>query len=174
MCGFPLYSLTSLPLAASVPNPAGVKKQLTGAFSEKLLEPMAKTLLSLGTQSAWLVHGKDGTDEISSCDLTQVVEIKNATIKKFTFNPVEYGFKLQPFGELIGGDPVFNASKLEHLLEGEPGAYRDSVLLNAAAAIYISGATNDIKEAINFAIRSIDEGNALNKLNELKKFSSKE
>ena len=155
-------------------NPAGVTKQLTGAFSEKLLEPMAKTLLSLGTQSAWLVHGKDGTDEISSSDLTEVVEIKNGTIKRFTFNPVEYGFKFQPFRELIGGDPVFNASKMKYLLDGELGPYRDSVLLNSAAAIYISGATNDIHEAINFAIKSIDEGKALNKLNELKKFSSKE
>ena len=155
-------------------NPAGVTKQLTGAFSEKLLEPMAKTLLSLGTQSAWLVHGKDGTDEISSSDLTEVVEIKNGTIKRFTFNPVEYGFKFQPFRELIGGDPVFNASKMKYLLDGELGPYRDSVLLNSAAAIYISGATNDIKEAINFAIKSIDEGKALNKLNELKNFSSKE
>ena len=152
-------------------NPAGVKKQLTGTFSETLLEPMAKTLLSLGTESAWLVHGGDGTDEISISDLTKIVEIKDGIIKRFTLNPTDFGFKLKPFSELVGGNPEFNAAQLMNLLEGQSGAYRDSVLLNSAAAIFISGLANNLKEGIILAERSIDEGKALNKLNQLKKTS---
>ena len=152
-------------------NPAGVKKQLTGTFSETLLEPMAKTLLSLGTESAWLVHGGDGTDEISISDLTKIVEIKDGIIKRFTLNPTDFGFKLKPFSELVGGNPEFNAAQLMNLLEGQSGAYRDSVLLNSAAAIFISGLANNLKEGIILAERSIDEGKALNKLNQLKKIS---
>lgn len=152
-------------------NPAGVKKQLTGTFSETLLEPMAQTLLSLGTESAWLVHGGDGTDEISISDLTKIVEIKDGIIKRFTLNPTDFGFKLKPFSELVGGNPEFNAAQLMNLLEGQSGAYRDSVLLNSAAAIFISGLANNLKEGIILAERSIDEGKALNKLNQLKKTS---
>ncbi|MAI97143.1 MAG: anthranilate phosphoribosyltransferase [Rhodobacteraceae bacterium] len=152
-------------------NPAGVKKQLTGTFSESLLEPMAQTLLSLGTESAWLVHGGDGTDEISISDLTKIVEIKDGIIKRFTLNPTDFGFKLKPFSELVGGNPEFNAAQLMNLLEGQSGAYRDSVLINSAAAIFISGLANNLKEGIILAERSIDEGKALNKLNQLKKIS---
>ena len=154
-------------------NPAGVKKQLTGAFNQSVLEPMAQTLLSLGTKSAWLVHGSDGTDELSISGLTYVIELKNGLINKFTINPKDFGLKIYPFSELIGGDPAYNASKLLSVLSGEKCAYRDSVILNSAAAIYISGKTRDFKLGIIEAIKSIDEGKAIYKLNELVNFTKK-
>ena len=153
-------------------NPAGVKKQLTGAFSKDLLKPMAQTLLALGTEAAWLVHGNDGTDEISISDSTNVVELKDNTIRKFTLNPKDYGFKSHSFEDLIGGSPDYNAAQLKALLEGETGVYRDSVLLNSSAAMYIAGLVKNLDEGILLASKSIDEGKALNKLNELRKISS--
>ena len=123
-------------------NPAGVKRQLTGAFDKNLLEPMAQTLLSLGTKKAWLVHGSDGTDELSISGLTYVIELKNGSI-----------------------------NKLKSLLSGKKSAYRDSVILNSAAAIYISGMVDNLEMGINEATKSIDKGTALSKLNELIKFS---
>ncbi len=154
-------------------NPAQVTKQLTGVFDKTLLESMAQTLLSLNTDSAWLVHGDDGTDEISISGVTHVVEIKNGTMTKFILNPIDHGLKLHPFKELIGGSPHHNASQLRALLSGKLGAYRDSVLLNSAAAIYIAGRVRNLKEGILLASKSIDEGKALKKLNELKGLSSK-
>ena len=152
-------------------NPAGVKKQLTGAFSTELLEPMAQTLLALNTETAWLVHGHDCTDEISITNLTDIVEVKKGSINRFTLDPRDYGFKLHPFTELIGSNPAYNATQLESLLKGKPGGYRDSVILNSAAAIYIAGAAQDLHEGILLATKSIDEGKALRKLNELRQFT---
>ncbi len=152
-------------------NPAGVKRQLTGAFDKNLLEPMAQTLLSLGTKKAWLVHGSDGTDELSISGLTYVIELKNGSINKFTLDPTDYGLTIHPFNKLIGGDPKYNASELKSLLSGKKSAYRDSVILNSAAAIYISGMVDNLEMGINEATKSIDKGKALSKLNELIKFS---
>ena len=103
-------------------NPADVKIQLTGAF-DKLLEPMAQTLLSLGTKSAWLVHGGDGTDELSVSGISYVM-IKNGLINKFTINPNDLGITTHPFGQLIGGDSKYNASELKHSYQAK-SAYRD-------------------------------------------------
>ena len=152
-------------------NPAGVKRQLTGAFDKNLLEPMAQTLLSLGTKKAWLVHGSDGTDELSISGLTYVIELKNGSINKFTLDPNDLGFTIHPFNKLIGGDPKYNASELKSLLSGKKSAYRDSVILNSAAAIYISGMVDNLEMGINEATKSIDKGTALAKLNELINFS---
>ena len=152
-------------------NPAGVKIQLTGAFDKKLLEPMAQTLLSLGTKSAWLVHGGDGTDELSISGISYVVEIKNGLISKFKVNPKDLGFTTHPFSELVGGDPKYNASEFMALLSGKKSAYRDSVILNSAAAIYLSGVVENLEAGIIKATNSLDNGFALSKLNELRNFS---
>ena len=152
-------------------NPAGVVRQLTGAFDKKLLEPMAQTLLSLGTKTAWLVHGSDGTDELSISGFSYVIELKNGSINKFTLDPSDFGLTIHPFNKLIGRDPKYNALELTSLLSGKKSAYRDSVILNSAAAIYISGKVDDLITGINEAIKSIDNGIALNKLNELVSFS---
>ena len=141
-------------------NPAGVKRQLTGAFHESLLRPMAETLLALGTEAAWLVHGSDGTDEITICGPTAVVAVESGTIREFTLTPADAGLEEHPFEAIRGGSPEENADALRRLLDGETGAYRDAVLLNAAAALLVAGRVDDLKAGVEKARESIDSGAA--------------
>ncbi|NIP76997.1 MAG: anthranilate phosphoribosyltransferase, partial [Xanthomonadales bacterium] len=141
-------------------NPAGVKFQLTGAFSEALLRPMVETLKMLGTEGAWLVHGSDGTDEISIAGPSAVVVLKNGQITEREVHPEEAGLPVHPFREIIGGPPEENALRLRALLDGAEGAYRDAALLNSAAALMIVGRAGDLKEGVAIAAESIDSGTA--------------
>ena len=145
-------------------NPAGVKRQLTGAFSDKMLRPMAETLQALGSERAWLVHGSDGTDEIAISGPTKVVGLANNRIDAFEIHPEDAGLAERPFEEIIGGTPAHNAAAMTELLNGTPSAYRDAVLLNAAAAIVVSGDGDDLKEGVTRASESIDSGAAKAKL----------
>jgi anthranilate phosphoribosyltransferase len=116
-------------------NPAGAKRQLTGAFSPRLIRPMAETLLALGSEKAWLVHGGDGTDEISIALPTKVAALEAGQIREFDLHPEDAGLPAHPFAAILGGTPAENAVAFRALLDGAPGAYRDAVLLNAAAAL---------------------------------------
>jgi len=115
-------------------NPAGVKYQLTGAFSKELLEPMANTLKSLGSTKAWLVHGSDGTDEITITGPTSVVRLEDGIIYTSEIHPEEAKLQVHPLEDILGGTPDENSKAFVDLLDGKKGAYRDSVLLNSAAA----------------------------------------
>ncbi len=141
-------------------NPAGVRRQLTGAFSAEVIRPMAETLGQLGAEHAWVVHGGDGTDEISISAPTRVVEYAGGQIREFEIAPEDAGLPRHPFDEILGGDPEHNAARLRALLEGEAGAYRDAVLLNAAAALTIAGRAADLAEGVEMARESIDSGAA--------------
>jgi anthranilate phosphoribosyltransferase len=141
-------------------NPAGVKFQLTGAFSSSLLRPMTETLRALGSQAAWLVHGADGTDEISISGPTQVVALKDGDISQHEVHPEDAGLPVHPFEDIIGGTPTENVTKLRALLDGALGAYRDAVLLNAAAALVVVRKAVDLKEGVALARESIDGGAA--------------
>jgi anthranilate phosphoribosyltransferase len=141
-------------------NPAGVKYQLTGAFSPAMLLPMARTLKALGTKAAWLVHGLDGTDEISIAGPSKVIVLQNREIAETEVHPEDAGLPVHPFEDIIGGTAVENVAKLRALLDGAPGAYRDAVLLNAAAALVVVGKTDDLKEGVEMARASIDGGAA--------------
>lgn len=152
-------------------NPAGVKRQLTGAFSPLLIRPMAETLLSLGTISAWLVHGGDGTDELSISEPSQVAAVENGTIREFTIHPEDAGLPVHPFAAIMGGTPAENAVAFRALLNGAPSAYRDAVLLNAAAALIVAGKVSDLKSGVDIARHSIDSGAALGKINALRALS---
>ncbi|MEM9765315.1 MAG: anthranilate phosphoribosyltransferase, partial [Pseudomonadota bacterium] len=125
-------------------NPAGAKRQLTGAFAPYLLRPMAETLQTLGSEAAWLVHGQDGTDEISIAGPTKVVALESGAIREFEMSPEDAGLPSHPFEAILGGTPEENGEALQRLLEGETGAYRDAVLLNAAAALVVAGRTGDL------------------------------
>jgi anthranilate phosphoribosyltransferase len=149
-------------------NPAGVKYQLTGAFSPQLIRPMAETLLALGTVSAWLVHGGDGTDELSIAAPSAVAAIENGTIREFTIHPEDAGLPVHPFAAIMGGTPAENAVAFRALLAGEHSAYRDAVLLNSAAALLVAGKVNDLKSGVELARASIDSGAALGKINALR------
>ena len=148
-------------------NPAGVRRQLTGAFSRDLLRPMAETLGQLGSERAWLVHGSDGTDELTITGTSWVVELDGGTITEREVHPEEAGLPVHPFEEIAGGTPEDNGRALAALLAGEPGAYRDAVLLNAAAALVIAGSTDSLKEAAEMAAESIDSDRALKKITAL-------
>jgi anthranilate phosphoribosyltransferase len=152
-------------------NPAGVKHQLTGAFSPALIRPMAETLLSLGTISAWLVHGGDGTDELSIAAPSQVAAVENGAIREFTIHPEDAGLPVHPFEAIMGGTPAENAVAFRALLAGEQSAYRDAVLLNAAAALIVANKVSDLKLGVEMARHSIDSGAALGKINALRDLS---
>jgi anthranilate phosphoribosyltransferase len=141
-------------------NPAGVKRQLTGAFSAKLIRPMAETLAALGSEAAWIVHGADGTDEISIAGLTHVAELKDGTVTEREMHPEDAGLPTHPFEAILGGTPEENGAAFRALLGGTPGAYRDAVLLNAAAALLIAGRAASLAEGVSLARESIDSGAA--------------
>ncbi len=145
-------------------NPAAVKQQLTGAFSAALIRPMAETLLALGTQSAWLVHGSDGTDELSIAGTSAVAAVENGAIREFEVHPEDAGLPLHAFETILGGTPAENAAAFRRLLEGETGAYRDAVLLNAAAALVVAGRASGLPIGVELAREAIDSGAALTKV----------
>jgi anthranilate phosphoribosyltransferase len=154
-------------------NPAGVKRQLTGAFSRDLIRPMAETLGQLGSERAWLVHGSDGTDEMTITGVTWLAALEqDGSIREAELHPEDFGLPVHPFEAILGGTPEENGAALKALLDGAPGAYRDAVLLNAAAALTVSGRTDDLREGVAMAVESIDSGAARARLAALAKATS--
>lgn len=153
-------------------NPACAKGQVLGVFSEKLTEPLANVLLNLDVENAMVVYGLDGMDEISLSAPTRVSELRNGRVDTYDLNPEDYGFKLVNKSEIVGGDSRENADIILSILKGERGAKRDIVVLNAAAALYVGKAADNIQSGIKLAEEIIDSGKALNKLNELVDFSN--
>ncbi|MEM1073823.1 MAG: anthranilate phosphoribosyltransferase [Pseudomonadota bacterium] len=146
-------------------NPAGVKRQLTGAFSQDLIRPMAETLGALGSDVAWLVHGSDGTDELTITGVSWIAALgPDGTVTEMEIHPEDAGLPVHPFEAIVGGTPEENAEAFKTLLSGAPSAYRDAVLLNAAAALVVAGSAQDLKEGVAMAKASIDSGAARNKI----------
>jgi anthranilate phosphoribosyltransferase len=152
-------------------NPAGVKRQLSGAFSASLIRPMAEVLLALGSEAAWLVHGSDGTDEITIAGTTQVAALENGAVREFEMHPEDAGLPVHPFEAILGGTPAENAAAFRALLDGATGAYRDAVLLNSAAALLVAGKAPDLKDGVAMARSSIDSGAARAKVAALAKLT---
>ncbi len=153
-------------------NPAGVKRQLTGAFSRALLRPMAETLQALGSEKAWLVHGSDGTDELSIAGPSWIAALDGDAITELEISPEDAGLPVHPFEAILGGTPVENGKAFLALLQGEQGAYRDAVLLNAAAALLVADKVGSLTEGVENAAHSIDSGAALAKVQALAKVTS--
>ncbi|MFB2531791.1 anthranilate phosphoribosyltransferase [Paracoccus sp. p4-l81] len=166
-----LGTRTIFNLLGPLTNPAGVKRQLTGAFSADWIGPMAEVLRDLGSDVAWLVHGGDGTDELSICAPSQVAALKNGAITRFDIHPEDAGLPCHPFEAIAGGDPADNAAALRALLEGAAGGYRDAVLLNAAAALVVADAAADLKAGVEMARAAIDSGAAKAKVAALARLS---
>ena len=145
-------------------NPAGVDRQLTGAFSPALIRPMAETLRELGSTRAWLVHGGDGTDELAISAPSRVAALEDGAISEFEIAPEDAGLPRHPFEDILGGAPADNARAFRALLGGERSAYRDAVLLNAAAALVVAGKTDTLPEGAAMAAESIDSGAARDKV----------
>ncbi|WP_370302895.1 anthranilate phosphoribosyltransferase [Pseudooceanicola sp.] len=145
-------------------NPAGVRRQLTGAFSRELIRPMAETLAQLGSERAWLVHGSDGTDELTITGISWIAALEDGVVTESEIHPEEFGLPVHPFEAIIGGSPAENAAALRALLDGAPSAYRDAVLLNAAAALVVAGVAPDPRSGVERAVESIDSGKAREKV----------
>ncbi|MGB7244042.1 MAG: anthranilate phosphoribosyltransferase [Sulfitobacter sp.] len=153
-------------------NPAGVKRQLTGVFSRTLIRPMAETLGALGSEKAWLVHGSDGTDELTITGISWVSALSaDGTISDFELHPEEAGLPTHPFESIIGGTPAENARDFNALLDGSASAYRDAVLLNSAAALVVADAAQDLKQGVEMASASIDSGAARQKISAVARIS---
>lgn len=148
-------------------NPAEVKRLLLGVFSRGWVVPMAETLLNLGAERAWVVHGADGLDELSTTGPSYVVEIANGRIREFELEPEDAGLQRSRLDDLIGGTPSDNASAIRGVLSGAPGPFRDIVLLNTAAALVIAGAAADLKTGAELAAAAIDTGKAAAALEKL-------
>ena len=148
-------------------NPAGVKRQLTGAFSAALIRPMAETLLALGSEKAWLVHGGDGSDELSIVAPSPVCELNAGELREFLVHPEDAGLPAHPFEDIQGGTPAENAQAFRALLDGALGGFRDAVLLNAAAALVVADRAANLKEGAEIARESLDSGKAKAKVEAL-------
>lgn len=155
-------------------NPAGVKRQLTGAFSRDLIRPMAETLLELGSEKAWLVHGSDGTDELSITGVSWVSGLEGGAVCDFEVHPDDAGLPVHDFAAITGGSPEENGRALRAVLSGEKGAYRDAVLLNAAGALLVADRVGSLKDGVEIAADSLDSGKALEKLTGLARITTAE
>lgn len=164
-----LGTRTIFNLLGPLTNPAGVKRQLTGAFSRDWIRPMAETLQALGSEKAWLVHGSDGTDELSIAGISWVAALENGAVTDKELHPEDAGLPVHPFEAILGGSPAENADALRALLRGEKSAYRDAVLLNAAAALVIADKATDLKDGVTIAAEAIDSGAARLKADALAK-----
>jgi anthranilate phosphoribosyltransferase len=148
-------------------NPAGANAQIIGVYAAALTEPLAHVLAELGTVRAVVVHGADNLDEISNTGESRVSEVRDGTVRTFIVRPEDFGMPRASIAELRGGDREQNAQIIRSLLEGEAGARRDIVLMNAAAALVAGGRARDLKEGVGLAAHSIDGGAARAKLQAL-------
>jgi anthranilate phosphoribosyltransferase len=152
-------------------NPASVKHYMLGVFAKEWVEPIAEVLGSLGAESAWVVHGtfgdRSGIDEISSTGTTYVAELKGGRVRAFQIEPTEFGIDPAEPETLLGGAPEDNANALRGVLQGELGAFRDVVIMNAGAALMVAGKAALTEDGAKLARESIDSGRALKALERL-------
>jgi anthranilate phosphoribosyltransferase len=147
-------------LLGPLSNPAGARRELMGVFSHAWVEPLAEVLGRLGAERAWVVHGADGLDEVTTTDLTYVASWDGSKVETFTIAPEDAGLPRATPGDLKGGTPEENATVIRAMLDGAPGPYRDIVVMNAAAALVVAGKAADLKAGAATAAEAIDSGAA--------------
>jgi anthranilate phosphoribosyltransferase len=162
-----LGTRTIFNLLGPLSNPAGVKRQMVGVFSRQWVEPLAQVLKNLGSESAWVVHGSDGLDEITISGPTHVAALENGAVRMFEISPEDVGFKRAGPEAVRGGDADENAAALLAVLKGKPGAFRDVAILNAAAGLVVAGRAKDLQQGVVLATKSIDSGEAEGRLDRL-------
>jgi anthranilate phosphoribosyltransferase len=154
-------------LLGPLSNPAGVKRLLVGVFAPIWLEPLARVLGNLGAERAWLVHGSDGLDEITTTGPTTIVEVENGVLNTFAICPEDYGLARTRLDDLRGGDAAHNAMALRGVLDGARNAYRDIAVFNAAAALRVADRVPDLHTGVAMAQNAIDNGQAKGVLDRL-------
>lgn len=159
-------------LLGPLTNPAGAHAQVIGVYARKWTSRLAGVLKNLGTRHAFVVYGHDGLDEITMTSFTHVSELKNGNVSNYKLEPEQFGFKRCSLADLKGGTPKENADTIRGILAGERGPKRDTVLLNAAAAITAADKTASMETGLEAARQSIDSGAALQKLKDLCRISN--
>lgn len=154
-------------LVGPLTNPAGVKRHVVGVFDEGWVDPLAEVLKNLGSVHAWVVHGADGMDELTTTGPTRVAELKDGDISIFEVTPEDAGLPTSTIHQLKGGDAEVNAKAIRDVLHGETGPFRDIVLMNAAAALIVGGKAANLIDGVERAARSIDTGAAAQALDKL-------
>ncbi|WP_029065381.1 anthranilate phosphoribosyltransferase [Labrenzia sp. DG1229] len=162
-----LGTRTIFNLLGPLSNPAGVKRQMVGVFARKWVDPVAQSLKELGSETAWIVHGSDGMDEITTTGPTFVSELKDGQVRSFEISPADAGLPLAKAEELKGGMPAENAKALRDVLAGTKNAYRDIVLFNSAASLLVAGKVGNLSDGVETAASSIDNGSAADTLDKL-------
>ena len=154
-------------LLGPLSNPAAAKYQLMGVFDDKWLTPLAETLKGLGSQKAWVVHGSDGLDEITTTGPTSVAALEDGTVRRFDVSPEDAKLPRAEPKDLRGGTPEENADAMKALLSGEKSAYRDIVVLNSAAGLIVAGQAEDLENGARMAEQAVDTGKAKTALDKL-------
>ena len=162
-----LGTRTIFNLLGPLSNPAGVKQQMVGVFSRHWIEPLAHVLKNLGSQSAWVVHGSDGLDEITTAGTTHVAALENGSVRSFEITPEEAGVGRVKPEALRGGEAKENAQALLAVLKGQENAFRDIAVLNAAAALMVARRAKNLKDAALLAQNSLNSGEAMRRLQRL-------
>ncbi len=162
-----LGTRTIFNLLGPLSNPAGTRRQIVGVFSPHWVEPLAHVLGKLGAERAWVMHGSDGLDELTTTGPSTVAEWAEGTVRRFEVSPEQVGLKRAKPEELRGGDAATNARALRALLDGKTGPYRDIVLLNAGAALTVAGKADRLQEGIRLAADAIDSRHARHVLDRL-------
>jgi len=153
-------------------NPAGAKAQVLGVYDVNLTESLAKVLNNLGSKHVFVVHGKDGLDEITTTTDTQISELADGKVRTYALAPTELGIPKAKTEDLIGGTPEENAKMTLDILQGKPGPKHDIILLNASAAIVVGGKADNLRQGITIAAEAIDSGSALEKLEALREMTN--
>ena len=151
---------TAFNLLGPLTNPAGATRQIVGVPKSELTELLARALMLLGSSRAWVVHGADGIDEISTTGYTKVSECRDGAVHTFYVHPADFGLAKAAPADLTGGDAAVNAAIVRRVLDGQPGPTRDVVLLNAGAALFIAGRAGSVASGIRLANEALDSGAA--------------
>jgi len=151
---------TAFNLLGPLTNPAAAARQIVGVPRSELTELLARALMLLGSTRAWVVHGADGIDEISTTGYTKVSECRNGAVHTFYVHPADFGFQKAAPEELKGGDAAENAAIVRRILDGERGAPRDVVVLNAGAALFVAGRADSVSVGVKLAGQALDSGAA--------------
>ena len=162
-----LGTRTIFNLLGPLSNPANVKRQLVGVFSRQWIGPLAQVLKNLGSESAWVVHGSDGLDEITTSGPTAVAALENGQVRTFEISPADIGIVPTKAEALRGGDADHNAAALKDVLDDKPSAYRDVAMFNAAAALVVAGAAKTLQDGAELARKALSSGAARAKLDRL-------
>jgi anthranilate phosphoribosyltransferase len=165
---------TAFNLLGPLTNPAGATRQLVGVPRPEFTELLARSLQLLGSERAWVVHGSDGIDELTTTGYTKISECRDGAVNTFYLHPTDVGLPKAPQGALQGGDARENAKTIENVLNGERGPARDVVLLNSGAALFIAGLASSVEEGIGRASQAIDRGDAKRMLERLVALSTTE